>query len=115
MEDDYTKSETKRILDNANTIKLYDASQDEIDKVKGYFNESDSVPATDDDVSNDSSDDSDDDTSSDSSDTTVTRDNVIDMLKTMKVINWIHQHIRIKNLKNSDGEWGFSFTNKDVT
>lgn len=32
----------------------------------------------------------------------------------MKVINWIHQHIRIKNLrKNSDGEWGFSFTDKD--
>lgn len=114
MEDDYTKSETKRILDNANTIKLYDASQDEIDKVKGYFNESDTVAATDDDVSSDSSDDSDDDTSSDSSDTTVTRDNVIDKVEDYEGHQLDTSTYTYKEPeKNSDGEWGFSFTDKD--
>ncbi|WP_154835431.1 hypothetical protein [Staphylococcus pasteuri] len=114
----YSDRETQRIIDEAKTVKLYGASQSEIDKMLKYMSSEEvkgfGEPIDENQDFSESDDSDDSDSSSDSEDTTVTRDNVIDKVEDYEGHKLDTDTYTYKEPeKNSDGEWGFSFTDKD--
>lgn len=108
--DEYGKKESQRVLHKASTVKLYDASDSEINKISALMS---SEPASyGNPIDTQSNSDSDDDNSSDS--TTVTRSNVIDLVEDYEGHKLDTDTYTYKEPEeDSDGNWGFSFTDKD--
>ncbi|MGX0301591.1 hypothetical protein [Staphylococcus hominis] len=103
-EDDYSQSESKRILNNPKTVKLQDLSQNEINAWTSVISESNS--------SSESS--SSDDSSNDSDSGSVTRENVIDKVEDYEGHTLDTSEYTYKEPEQQDnGDWGFSFTDKD--
>lgn len=103
-EDEYSKNESNRILNNPKTINLKNISQSEIDNVTSIISESSG--------SSDSS--NNDDSSSDDNSDKVTRDNVIDKVEDYEGQQLDTSQYTYKEPEQSDnGDWGFSFTDKD--
>lgn len=103
-EDEYSKNESNRILNNPKTINLKNISQSEIDNFTSIISESSD--------SNDSS--NNDDSNSDDSSDKVTRDNVIDKVEDYEGEQLDTSQYTYKEPEQSDnGDWGFSFTDKD--
>ena len=112
-EDGYSKQETARILKNGQTKKIKNALDSDIEKVASYIT-SDTPRQPEHYDSSNSDDSSSEDSDSSSSDETVTRDNVIDKVEeyeghTLDTDTYTYKEPE----KNSDGDWGFSFTDKD--
>lgn len=103
-EDEYSKNESNRILNNPKTINLKNISQSEIDNITSIISES-----------NDSSESSStDDSNNDDSSEKVTRDNVIDKVEDYEGEQLDTSQYTYKEPEQSDnGDWGFSFTDKD--
>jgi hypothetical protein len=102
-EDGYTKRESNRILNNPKTVKLQDLSQSTINAWTNVISETSGYGDM-------SSTDSDSDNSSEK----VTRDNVIDKVEDYEGHNLDTSKYKYKEPEqNDDGEWGFSFTDKD--
>ena len=113
IEDGYSKQETARILNNGQTKKLKNASDSEIEKVASHITSETARQPEDFDSSN-SEDSSSEDNDKSSSDETVTRDNVIDKVEayeghTLDTDTYTYKEPE----KNADGDWGFSFTDKN--
>ncbi|RIL33551.1 hypothetical protein BUY86_12085 [Staphylococcus equorum] len=103
-EDDYSQSESNRILNNPKTVKLQDLSQNEINAWTSVISESNS--------SSESS--SSDDSSNDSDSGSVTRENVIDKVEDYEGHTLDTSEYTYKEPEQQDnGDWGFSFTDKD--
>lgn len=103
-EDEYSKNESNRILNNPKTINLKNISQSEIDNVTSIISESSG--------SSDSS--NNDDSSSDDNSDKVTRDNIIDKVEDYEGQQLDTSQYTYKEPEQSDnGDWGFSFTDKD--
>lgn len=103
-EDDYSQSESNRILNNPKTVKLQDLSQNEINAWTSVISESNS--------SSESS--SSDDSSNDSDSGSVTRENVIDKVEDYEGHTLDTSEYTYKEPEQQDnGGWGFSFTDKD--
>ncbi|MBM0789595.1 hypothetical protein D0396_06350 [Staphylococcus epidermidis] len=108
---DYSKKESQRIIDDARTVKLYNASESEINKIsqmmRTQFSVGDNLKDEDDTSESENQ-------SSSSDEVTVTRSNVIDIVEDYEG----HQldtdtYIYKEPEKDSDGSWGFSFTDKE--
>lgn len=108
---DYSKRESQRIIDDARTVKLYNANESEINKIsqmmRTEFSAGDNLNDEDDTSESE-------DQSSSSAEVTVTRSNVIDIVEDYEG----HQldtdtYIYKEPEKDSDGSWGFSFTDKE--
>ncbi|WP_232170994.1 hypothetical protein [Staphylococcus gallinarum] len=109
-EDDYSQSESNRILNNPKTVKLQDLSQSEINEWTSVISESNSSNES----SNSSSDDSSDETSDDNDSGSVTRENVIDKVEDYEGHTLDTSEYTYKEPEQQDnGDWGFSFTDKD--
>lgn len=103
-EDDYSQSESNRILNNPKTVKLQDLSQNEINAWTSVISESNS--------SSESS--SSDDSNNDSDSGSVTRENVIDKVEDYEGHTLDTSEYTYKEPEQQDnGDWGFSFTDKD--
>lgn len=103
-EDDYSQSESNRILNNPKTVKLQDLSQNEINAWTSVISESNS--------SSESS--SSDDSSNDNDSGSVTRENVIDKVEDYEGHILDTSAYTYKEPEQQDnGDWGFSFTDKD--
>lgn len=109
MDDDYSRKESQRILNNGDVYKLKHPSQSQIDKYAALFtnlNGNDGYAHTTkpkDDSSDDSSDHS----------TKVTRSNVIDKVEEYEghALN-TDKYIFKEPEKTDSGNWGFSYTDK---
>lgn len=109
-EDGYSKSETARILNNGQTKKIANPSTSEIEKVASHITSE--TPRQYDSPGSD--DNSSEETDSNSSDETVTRDNVIDKVEDYEGHKLDTSTYSYKEPeKDSDGNWGFSFTDKN--
>lgn len=103
-EDEYSKNESNRILNNPKTVNLKNISQSEIDNFTSIISES----------SNSSESSSTDDSNNDDSSEKVTRDNVIDKVEDYEGEQLDTSQYTYKEPEQSDnGDWGFSFTDKD--
>ncbi|MBF7015925.1 hypothetical protein ISP02_00330 [Staphylococcus sp. 27_4_6_LY] len=102
-EDGYTERESNRILNNPKTVKLQDLSQSTINAWTNVISETSGYG----DMSSTDSD-------SDDSGEKVTRDNVIDKVEDFEGHTLDTSTYKYKEPEqNEDGEWGFSFTDKD--
>lgn len=105
MEDDYSKSESERILNNGKVYKLVSSSDPDVKVLTKQFDEDDEA-------------DSGSQTSSSSSkgESKVTRDNVIDKVEDYEghKLN-IDKYTYKEPEKTEDGSWGFSYTDKAGT
>lgn len=109
-DDDKGKEESQRPLEDAQTVKLYNASDSEINQISGLMS---SEPTSYGDPI-DTKSDSEDDDSSDSDNVTVTRSNVIDLVEDYEGHKLDTSTYTYKEPeKDSDGNWGFSFTDKE--
>ena len=105
---DYSKKESQRIIDEAQTVKLYDASDSEINQISVLMSsESTSYGDPTDTKSNSENDDHLDNL-------IVTRSNVIDLVEEYEGHKLDTSMYTYKEPeKGSDGNWGFTFTDKD--
>lgn len=114
-EADYSEKETNNIINNAKTVKLYDASESEIAQVKKYFQ---GGQTTDSDQSTNSDTDSEDSSTSKSdshqSGKKITRSNVIDAVEDYEGHLLDTDKYTYKEPEQmGDGKWGFSYTDKN--
>ncbi|EHJ08082.1 hypothetical protein [Staphylococcus simiae] len=108
-EADYSEKETNNIINNAKTVKLYDASQSEIDKIKGN-SQSEQSTNSDSDSDKSSTDSSDNHQSSKK----ITRSNVIDAVEDYEGHLLDTDKYTYKEPEQmGDGKWGFSYTDKN--
>jgi hypothetical protein len=102
-EDGYTERESNRILNNPKTVKLQDLSQSTINSWTNVISETSGY-----------GDMGSSDNDSDDSGEKVTRDNVIDKVEDYEGHTLDTSTYKYKEPEqNEDGEWGFSFTDKD--
>lgn len=99
-EDEYSKNESARILNNPKTVTLKDLSKSEVANWTSVISEyTDSNESTD---------------SDDNNDTEVTRDNVIDKVEDYEGHTLNTSQYTYKEPEQDDnGDWGFSFEDKD--
>ncbi|WP_241959191.1 hypothetical protein [Mammaliicoccus vitulinus] len=104
FDDDYSQKKSEDIINNPKVVKLYNASEDEIDQTVEMFDGSNSEDDTDTEQSDDS----------DSSSEEVTRDNVIDKVESYEGETLDTDSYTFKEPEKTDeGKWGFSFEDKD--
>ena len=103
LEDDYwSQKESESIINNPKVVKLYDASDEEIERVVEMFDGT----TKEENKSNDMDEDDENEE--------VTRDNVIDKVESYEGEELDTDKYTFKEPeKNDDGEWGFSFLDKD--
>ncbi len=99
-DDNYSQKESEKILNNPKVVKLYDASDEQIERTVKMFDGSSSM---DDDVSDE-----------DSNSEKVTRENVIDKVESYEGETLDTDKYTFKEPEKTDeGKWGFSFEDKD--
>ncbi|WP_242449453.1 hypothetical protein [Staphylococcus petrasii] len=113
-EDDYSRSETAKILNNARTVDIANPSEDDIQEVASHITSATPQKPEHIDLSNNSNSSSEDNSNDESSGEKVTRANVIDKVEDYEGHKLDTSTYTYKEPEQkSNGDWGFSFVDKN--